>query len=171
SLLVLDHVFIVGVEQERERRAIDSGGRLDYPRPEALLALLVEVGQILAAELGVLIQIVAAALGDSLELAPSERVAELDVSGAARVVRQLVGGMRTQLDMIRFHTEFDVPVKALIDPVVEPSRLFGRIGRDEKFHFHLLEFARAEDEIAGCDFVAERFADLRHAERQLYSLR
>src|ERR1700675_3861047 len=36
---------------------------------------------------------------------------------------------------------------------------------DEKFQFHLLELARAEGEIARRDFVAERFADLRDAER------
>src|SRR5476651_1998297 len=36
---------------------------------------------------------------------------------------------------------------------------------DEKFQFHLLEFARAEGEIARRDFVAKRLADLRDAER------
>ena len=36
---------------------------------------------------------------------------------------------------------------------------------DEKFQFHLLELARAEGEIARRDFVAERLADLRDAER------
>ena len=34
------------------------------------------------------------------------------------------------------------------------------------FHFHLLELARTKNEIAGRDFVAKRFPDLRDAERQ-----
>ena len=38
---------------------------------------------------------------------------------------------------------------------------------DEKFQFHLLELARAEGEIARRDFVAERLADLRDAERDV----
>ncbi len=37
-------------------------------------------------------------------------------------------------------------------------------GTDEILHLHLLELARAEDEVAGRDFVAERFSDLRDAE-------
>ena len=40
-------------------------------------------------------------------------------------------------------------------------------GRDEELHLHLLELARAEDEVAGRDLVAERLADLRDAERRL----
>ena len=42
--------------------------------------------------------------------------------------------------------------------------LRGFIGMAEPFHFHLLEFAGAEDEIARGDFVAEGFADLGDAE-------
>src|SRR5205085_858840 len=38
-------------------------------------------------------------------------------------------------------------------------------GADEVFHLHLLELARAEDEVAGRDFVVKGFSDLRDAER------
>lgn len=37
--------------------------------------------------------------------------------------------------------------------------------------FHLLEFARAKRKVAGRDFIAERFADLRDAERQFFARR
>ena len=39
-------------------------------------------------------------------------------------------------------------------------------GFDEVLHLHLLELARAKDEVTGRDFVAKRFADLCDAERQ-----
>ena len=41
---------------------------------------------------------------------------------------------------------------------------FGR--RDEELHLHLLELARAEDEVSGRDLVAEGLADLRDPERR-----
>src|SRR5579885_3811907 len=44
-------------------------------------------------------------------------------------------------------------------------------GADEVFHLHLLELARAEDEVAGRDLVAERLTDLRDAEGNLASHR
>ncbi len=40
-------------------------------------------------------------------------------------------------------------------------------GVHEELHLHLLEFARAEDEVPGGDLVAERLADLGDAERHL----
>ena len=40
-------------------------------------------------------------------------------------------------------------------------------GWHEELHLHLLELARAEDEVAGSDLVAERLADLGDAERRL----
>ena len=41
------------------------------------------------------------------------------------------------------------------------------VRRHEVLHLHLLELARAEDEVAGRDLVAERLADLRDPERRL----
>ncbi len=73
--------------------------------------------------------------------------------------------------MVRLDPVPDIPVEALVHPVFEPSRLFVSVGTDKKLHLHLLEFARAEDEIAGRDLVAKRFAGLRHAERELDPLR
>src|SRR6266404_2702357 len=46
-------------------------------------------------------------------------------------------------------------------------RLFVFARAHEIFHLHLFELAGAKDKVAGRDFVAKRFADLRHAERQL----
>ena len=55
---------------------------------------------------------------------------------------------------------------ALRLPVLEPLHVV-RARLDEELHLHLLELARAEDEVPGRDLVAERLADLRDAERHL----
>ncbi len=46
--------------------------------------------------------------------------------------------------------------------MLEPSPGLG--GGHEELHLHLLELARAEDEVAGGDLVAEALADLGDAE-------
>ena len=66
------------------------------------------------------------------------------------------------VEVIDRHADGDPPVFALLDPEFEPHGVV--FGGAEPFHFHLLEFAGAEDEIARGDFVAEGFADLRDAE-------
>ena len=171
SLLVIDHVLVVCVEHEREHRAIHPQRGLDHPRPKAGLGVLVEISQVLAAELRVLIEVVAAALGHALQLAPSERIQELDVGGAARIMRQFIGRVFAGAQMLALDSEFDVPVESEIDPVAIPLLFFLAIGTNEELHLHLLELAGAENEILGGDFVAERFALLRDAERQLDALR
>ena len=155
SRLVLDHVLIVSVEHERQHRAIHARRRFDYPRTITRLRLFVEVGQVLAAELGVLIEVEAAAPRDSFKLAPAERIEIFHVGGAARVMRKFVLRMRTQPQTVARDAVLDVPVEALVDPVIEPALLLGRIGLDEEFHLHLLELARAKNEIAGRDLVAK----------------
>src|SRR5260221_8259930 len=79
--------------------------------------------------------------------------------------------MRTQLQMLAPHAVVHVPVEALLDPVVKPSRLLDRIGLDEELHLHLFELASAEDEVTRRDLVTERLAGLRDSERQLDTLR
>src|SRR5690242_13484628 len=71
--LALDLVLVVGVDQEREQRAIDARGRLDDEGEVALASLLVEVRQVLAARLRVLAKVEVAAVRDALELGPAER--------------------------------------------------------------------------------------------------
>ena len=55
-----------------------------------------------------------------------------------------------------------VPFEAPFLPLAEPCELLARA--HEELHFHLLEFAHAEDELACHDFVAECLAYLRYAE-------
>ena len=55
------------------------------------------------------------------------------------------------------------PLVAVVNPLLVDALVLA--GADEVFHLHLLELARAEDEVAGRDLVAKRLADLRDAER------
>ncbi len=60
-----------------------------------------------------------------------------------------------------------MPAEPLAEPVLEP--LCRVRGCDEELHLHLLELADAEEEVARCDLVPERLADLCDAERRLAS--
>ncbi len=163
--LTLYLVLVVSVDQEGERRAVGAGCRLDHVGKEALARVLVEVREVLAAVLRVLLQIEVAAVRDALELGPAEGELVLDVGAAARVVRELVRAVLAQPQVLGLDAEAHVPVEALLLPVLVPVRVLA--GLDEELHFHLLELARAEEEVARRDLVAERLADLRDAERQL----
>ena len=81
ALAALDLLGVVGVDDEGERRAVGAGGGLDHVRDVALAALLVEVLELLARELGVLAEVEVAAVGDPLELRPADREQVLDVRG------------------------------------------------------------------------------------------
>ncbi len=62
-------------------------------------------------------------------------------------------------------SEVGVPAVPLGAPILEPA--VALLGRDEVLHLHLLELTRAEDEVARCDLVSERLADLCDSERRL----
>ena len=69
--LALDLVLVVGVDEERERRPVGAGGRLDHVRDVALAGRGVDVLELLARVLGVLGEVEVAAVGDPLELLTS----------------------------------------------------------------------------------------------------
>ena len=75
--------------------------------------------------------------------------------------------MIAKVQVIFVHAEGKQPVFAEIFPVAEPFEVGA--GLAEKFKFHLFEFAQAEGEISGRDFVAERFAYLTDAERYAHT--
>jgi hypothetical protein len=108
------------------------------------------------------------AVGDPLELAPlaaGEVEAVLDVDGALGVVRQLLGRVLVDAQVVGVDAEVGVPAQPLVDPVLVPLLVLA--GLDEELHLHLLELAGAEDEVAGRDLVAEALAGLGDAERRL----
>ena len=158
-----DDLLVVGVDHEREHRAVDAERRLDDVRRVALLA--VDPLELRPGRLGVRGQVEVAAVRDPLELRPADREEVLDVARGGRVVRELLGVVRAHAEVALAQAVAPVPRDALVDPVAEPLLRLGR--RDEELHLHLLELERAEDEVARRDLVAERLADLRDAERRL----
>ena len=85
---------------------------------------------------------------DAFQLLPAEGEAVLHVDGLLGVVRQLVGGVLAETQTRRLHAVALVPGLARGQPLLEGVR--GRVaGGDEVLHLHLLELARAEDEVAG----------------------
>ncbi len=118
--------------------------------------------------LAVGLEVEVGAVGDALELAPRRSLElefVLDVDGPLGVVRQLLLRVLEETQVVRIDAEAGVPVHARLDPGLVP--LLIRAGGDEELHLHLLELARAEDEVAGRDLVAEALADLTDAERRL----
>ncbi len=99
------------------------------------------------------------------ELVAAEVEAVLDVGGALRVVGQLLLRVVVPADVLLADAEVAVPVPPLLHPVLLPLLVLARL--DEELHLHLLELARAEDEVARSDLVAEGLAHLRDAERGL----
>ena len=168
--LAADLLLAVGVDQERERRPVRAGRRLDDPRDDVLVGRLVEVLELLARRLAVARQVEVAAVVDALELLPAEREAVFDVDRLLGVVGELVGGVLAQAQPLGRDAVPLVPGAALRQPHLE--RLGGRLLRaDEVLHLHLLELAHPEDEVARADLVAERLADLGDPERQLLARR
>src|SRR5262249_27425400 len=125
----------------------------------------VDVLEVLTREGRVLAEVEVAAVGDPLELLPPDREQVLDVAGAAGVVRQLVGVVGPEAEVIGADAELRVPAETLLEPMIEPSLRVHR--RHEELHLHLLELARPKGEVAGRDLIAEALADLGDAERRL----
>ena len=73
--------------------------------------------------------------------------------------------MVAQAQAVLFDAQRKQPLLAERTPVVEPLQVLA--GLAEEFQLHLLKFADTEDEVAGGDFVAEGFANLRDARRKL----
>ena len=73
--------------------------------------------------------------------------------------------MVAQAHVFLFHAQAQQEVLAVILPIVEPVQIGVRLA--EELALHLLELPDAENKVARRDLVAEGFADLAHAERQL----
>ena len=155
----------VRVEEQDQQDPVHADGRFDHERQVPPFVFLVEVHEVLAAGLLVAAEVVVRAVGDPLQLAPPERELVLDVAGGLGVVRQLVGLVRADPELLLGHAELVVPVEPFADPVLEPPVVGPRL--DEELHLHLLELPGPEDEVAGRDLVAERLPDLGHPEGHL----
>src|ERR1044072_4030540 len=119
------------------------------------------------------------AVGDALKLVPLllfilaiRKEAILQINAAFRIMGQFFRLLPVLSKIFSPHAEPRVPVVAVFDPTLVPLYVIHLAGLedggrlDEKLNLHLLELARAKDEIARRYLVTKSFADLRHAERQ-----
>src|SRR6266404_2630685 len=117
------------------------------------------------------LEIEVGAIGNAHQLVPMTfflftlgEEAILNVDGALGIVRQLFFRLFVQAQVFFRDANVLKPLMTSIDPFL--MCLFVLARSHKVFHLHLLELARAENEITGRDFVAKRFADLRDAERE-----
>src|SRR5215213_8945447 len=80
-------------------------------------------------------------------------------------MREFLFRLFVMLEIFRQDSEGTDPFIKPVDPFLVKCWCF--FGSTEVFHLHLLEFARAKDEIAGCHFVSKCLSDLCDPERQL----
>src|SRR6266498_2838860 len=105
-----------------------------------------------------LCQVEIAAVVNALQLTPAKGVLILDIERGTGIVRQLLGTMRVEAQLVALDVEPQIPIVACLFPIFEPVRRALRF--DEELHLHLLKLARAEDEIARGDLITERLTDL-----------
>ena len=168
TLFVGDGLFGVAGAEDGEEDAIDADGWLDDVRDEFLFRGFVEDFLRFAGGVGVLREIVAAAGGDAPELLHAKRIFEHDVHRAAGVKREFLLRMRVAREVRVGQADALQPRFAPSDPLFVDLGPIG-VFVDEIFHLHLFKFARAENEVARRDLVAERLADLRNTERQFHA--
>ena len=112
-----------------------------------LFLVRVEVLELLARELGMAREVEVAAVGDPLELRPTHREQVLDVGGRRGVVRELVGPVLAEAQVVRADAEVGMPAHLVLDPALMP--VLGIRAGDEELDLHHLELAGPEDEVAG----------------------
>src|SRR6266542_2217640 len=135
ALRVRRLVLVVRLQQEREHRTGQAGGRLDDVGNPTLALVLVEVRQVDAGVLAVGREVEVGAVGDALqlgELRAAEAEAVLDVDRALRVVRQLLSRVLVVAQVRLGDAQPGVPVPALGQPVLVP--LLVGAGLDEEWY-------------------------------------
>ena len=85
-------------------------------RHEPFLGLIVEVAQVFAAELLVLLEVVIAAMGDAFQLAPAPGELVFHVAGADGVERQFFLVVLAQAQVVALQAQVLIPLEALVAP-------------------------------------------------------
>jgi len=165
--LVGDLLFVIGVAENHQqiarkpRRSLDNKGNVPL-----IVAILINVLQILAGELSVPPQVIIGAVMHAFKLAPAHREQVLNVVSVFRVMRKLIRPVLMPAQMVRLYAKFLIIRPAPLAPLIEPHHIRTRLYKE--LHFHLLKLAGAENKVFGNDFIAERLANLGDAERDFH---
>src|SRR4028118_1029706 len=121
ALLAVYLLLGVGVHEEGEHYPVRSHRGLYDVGVVAVVGGLVYVFEVLAGVLGVLLEVVVRAVCDPFELRPAgERVVVLDVHRALGVVGELLLGVLVAAEVLLPDAKVEVPVPALLEPVLVP---------------------------------------------------
>ena len=170
ALGVRGFILNVGIDEEGHHGAGQAEGRLDDVGYVAFAAGLIKVFELRVRVLIVHAQVVVGAVCHTHEFAPFaalETKTVLNVDGARRVVRTVVLRNIELAHVLGVNAQVNEPVPAVFNPCVKVLICF--VGVNEVFDLHLLEFAGAEDEVAGGDLVTERLTDLPDTEGRTFT--
>ena len=162
-----DLFFVVCVCEECEEHTIRTERRLDDVRHVLLVGDGVDITQILAACLDVLIEVIVRAVCNAPKFAPTEGEFILEVRRGFGVEAKFFLVVVAEFEIFVLHAEVEEPFVAEILPIRKPFEVGA--GLAEEFKFHLLKFTDAEDKVAGSDLVAETLAYLTDAERHFFT--
>ena len=192
--LAVDFILIVGIDEEGQRAAVDTGGRLNDVGDVTLAGFFLKIRQRALQVVGVLVaqgdlaqvaflfvpvvhrahaalmltQVEIGAVGDAFQFLPvagAEGEFVFDIDAGLGIVGQFVGVVVAEAQVIFFDAQVQIPVEPLLFPVAVPIHIGA--GLAEEFQLGLFELACAEDEGLGGDFIAEGLADLGDAEGNL----
>ena len=116
TFFVRDRLFVIGIAEQSEDRAIHPRTRLDHVRNKTLLRLFVEIVEGLPARLLMLLQVVIGPIRHPFQLLPAEGKVVFYVVGALRIKGAI--GVRHRQDVQLLARDTDVLVKS--DPLVLP---------------------------------------------------
>ena len=162
----IDAAFpLVSVDDEGQGGAVHPGGALDQQRRVMRLGRFVEETEVFAGERHVRVEVVGSAVRDRLELSPAPRKEILDVDAGLGIMRALRIGQLVKTQPLGSDAVARIPVLAALYPRTKGLHVGAVVG-NEIFQLRLFELANPKGEVSGRDLVAERFSDLRHAERR-----
>src|SRR5699024_6229981 len=91
------------------------------------------------------------------------------VHGALGVVRELFLWVLVQTQVVWIHAQIDVPLQAVINPVLVPLLILAWL--DEEFHLHLLKLTSTQEQVTRGDLIAESLTSIGDAKRSLHARR
>ena len=161
----IQRLFTVGSRHDAKEHAVYTDTSLDDIRGIAFVGFRIEILDVLAGELLMLGQVEICTAVNTLYFLETERHQELNVCSSISVVGQFVVVVITV--MVITEAQRLVPFQASSLPTLEPVKLCTRLHKE--LHFHLLELAHTEDELAGYNFVTESLTNLGDTERNLHA--
>src|SRR3989338_6135215 len=126
-----------------------------------LASSLIEVIKCYPGKLCMLGKIIIPARVNAFELLETERKIIFEIISLLGIKNQIL--MLVPTEIFCLHSEIEIKLEAVFFQFFIRFHFLRRVG--EILHFHLFEFARAENKLPRRDLIAENLADLSDAER------